>query len=64
MAADPKVSAGARLERAAFRSYLRRAISRATIGADSGAAILEWVLARQKRYDKKTGGLGRGSQSA
>jgi hypothetical protein len=55
MAADPKVSAGARLERKAFREYLRRLLKR-------GAAVnletaLGWVLKREARYNPKRGGL-------
>ncbi len=65
--ADPKVSQGARLERAAFRNYLRRLYNVANIQEEdvqrSRAVILgqclEWVLTRQKRYDKESGGLGR-----
>lgn len=56
MAADPKTSAGARLERKAFRAYLRRMAAR---GKGTIAEALDWVLARQTRYDKKTGGLGK-----
>lgn len=56
MKADPKYSAGARAERAAFRRYLRRfdPTDRRTVGD-----ILAWVLARQQRYDRTAGGLGK-----
>ena len=58
MAADPKRSAGARLERKAIRAYLRRLLAH----DDANPAIataLAWVLGRQKRYDSKSGGLGK-----
>lgn len=69
MIPNPQISEGARLERAAFRNYLRRKIN-ALIKSSHGmfgdfidtsdfVTVLNWVLARQKRYDKKTGGLGR-----
>ena len=50
MAADPKTSAGARLERKAVREYLRRQIARGKQG--SLDAVLDWVLKRQERYDR------------
>lgn len=60
MAADPKTSAGARLERKAFRDYLRRQLRTASDSSSIGlTAVLNWVLARQARYDKRGGGLGR-----
>lgn len=61
MKADPKVSEGARKERAAFRAYLRRQLNALGEGAESRslAPVLQWVLARQDRYDKRRGGLGR-----
>lgn len=61
MPADPKLSAGARAERKAFRAFLRRYLKgiqnpfRLAVAEE----ILEWVLARQERYDKQPGGLGR-----
>lgn len=54
MAADPKRSEGARLERKSIREYLRRALKR----GGSVAAALAFVMTRQQRYDKKAGGLG------
>lgn len=59
MATDPKKSEGARYERKAMRAYLSRRIVKlvgngAIIEAER---ILEWVKARQERYDKKPGGL-------
>lgn len=63
---DPKLSEGARLERAAFRVYLRRQLNTMKIPGIMPTArdlalqaALDWVLARQKRYDKKSGGLGK-----
>lgn len=69
MKADPKVSEGARLERQAFRAYLRR-LRAVNAKHDAGSAwaqaernviavALNWVLTRQKRYDRRKGGLGR-----
>lgn len=55
MAADPKSSEGARLERRSIREYLRRAIKSRKSLADA----LAFVMTRQSRYDKKAGGLGR-----
>lgn len=57
MPADPKRSEGARLERAAVRAYLRRIASKSQNPAIEQA--IAWVLGRQKRYDAKTGGLGK-----
>jgi hypothetical protein len=54
---DPKVSAGARLERAAFRAYLRRLLKHQD--SPSLQSALAWVLKRQARYDRKAGGLGK-----
>lgn len=54
MAADPKRSAGARLERRSVRDYLRRALKRKGTIEDA----LAFVMTRQSRYDKKSGGLG------
>lgn len=58
MATDPQRSAGARLERKAMRAYLRRAMQGTSgLGASTLAQALNYVLSRQKRYDKKPGGL-------
>jgi hypothetical protein len=60
--ADPKVSDGARQERKAMRAYLRRQIrSNKTLPIDIAVyeTVLDWVLARQMRYDHAKGGLGR-----
>lgn len=64
MAADPKRSEGARLERRAVRDYLRRAIKAAIKANDSHrvgllSEALDWVLDRQDRYDARSGGLGK-----
>lgn len=57
-AADPKYSEGARYERRAMRSMLRRRIGAAgAAGAKVYDDILQWVVRRQERYDKKPGGL-------
>lgn len=57
LAADPKTSAGARAERKAFRAYLRRLRKQAlTVDVNE---VLDWVLNRQARYDRKVGGLGK-----
>lgn len=55
--ADPKMSEGARVERAAFRSYLRR--QQRVMKIDALEAAIEWVLKRSERYDKRKGGLGK-----
>jgi hypothetical protein len=67
--ADPKVGDGARLERRAWRERLRRQIRAYRDSPDGerwmAPAVdvlqeeLAWVLARQKRYDRAKGGLGR-----
>ena len=59
MAADPKRSEGARLERKAFRSHLRRRLAKASGAGEKDALdkTLKWVLTRSERYDKKAGGL-------
>ena len=61
MAADPKFSAGARLERKAMREYLHRRIKRTAdpYMLDEIQIIIRWVLKRQARYDRKAGGLGK-----
>jgi hypothetical protein len=53
--ADPKTSAGARLERKACREYLRRLFTRTQ--SDDVQQALAWVLKREKRYDRRPGGL-------
>ncbi len=59
--ANPLFSAGARYERAAFRDYLRGKIVKCldTLSEDAFKVTLRWILERQKRYDKKPGGLGK-----
>ncbi len=62
MKADPKKSEGARAERRAFRSYLRRQLANTDATSSYGVvltAMLNWVLDRQKRYDTRKGGLGK-----
>jgi len=59
---DPKESEGARLERAVFRNRLRRMIKFYGDGHIAGGVLkieLNWILARQKRYDSRKGGLGK-----
>jgi hypothetical protein len=56
--ADPKFSAGARLERRSMRTYLRRQL-RATPSLTGLQAVLDWVFKRSARYDKASGGLGK-----
>lgn len=68
-AADPKVSAGAREERRALRSYLRRQILDAeTTGeyqrASTLKTVLDFVIGRQGRYDRAKGGLGKGTAAS
>jgi hypothetical protein len=63
--ANPLISEGARLERKAVRAYLRRQLERVRddIHIEYATNVLEealnWILARQKRYDARKGGLGR-----
>jgi hypothetical protein len=66
--ADPLTSAGARLERAAMRRYLRRRLNILSSEnhdpwkqgeVEAITAVLAFVLGRQGRYDKAPGGLGR-----
>lgn len=66
MRAPAAQSDGARLERAAFRAYLRRLIvdeqrehGEPTPELEALHAALLWVLSRQRRYDRRPGGLGR-----
>lgn len=57
---SPERSEGARYERKAIRNYLRRQIANErTENQKVLEVVLDWVLTRQKRYDKKTGGLGK-----
>jgi hypothetical protein len=59
--ADPKTSQGARMEREAFRKYLRRQriLAPAPDVGDAIDKILNWVNGRRKRYDGAAGGLGK-----
>ena len=50
-------SEGARLERKAFRAYLRREIKKPLSHGTVLGEVLAWVLGRQNRYDKRQGGL-------
>jgi hypothetical protein len=62
MKADPKFSEGARAERKAFRDKLRRELKNYSELEEEGqilGVLLQWILARQKRYDKVPGGLGK-----
>jgi len=61
---DQARSEGARYERAAIRTRLRRRIKDENSIANIATALLlkkelDWVLDRQRRYDKAPGGLGR-----
>ena len=55
------MSEGVRLERKAMRAYLRRQIADTyfTLEQKIFGQVLSWLLARQKRYDKRIGGLGK-----
>lgn len=59
--AEQAFSEGARYERAAIRQYLRRRLRDMNTLNITGEihTVIEWVLARQKRYDKHPGGLGK-----
>jgi hypothetical protein len=62
MKAEPKFSEGARMERKAFRDKLRRELNHYSDLGEKGqilGVLLQWILARQKRYDKVEGGLGK-----
>jgi len=62
MAARPQVSEGARIERKALVARLVRRIRHYATGDPVLAELqenLKWVQTRQKRYDRKPGGLGR-----
>lgn len=48
-------SAGARYARAAMRRYLQRLLK--AMPSSEVDHILKWVQTREKRYDKKPGGL-------
>ncbi|MDR7496823.1 MAG: hypothetical protein QN174_07690 [Armatimonadota bacterium] len=57
-------SLGARVERAAMRTRLRRRIRQfeeqgKPLEANALREEIDWVLARQRRYDVRPGGLGR-----
>ena len=60
-AADLEMSQGAREERAAFRAYLER--QRGLAQGEEARLYLEvaldWVAARQRRYDLNPGGVER-----
>jgi len=53
-------SEGARYERAAIRTRLRREIAKEPNPTVAKALQeeVDWILARQKRYEKVKGGLG------
>ena len=54
----PATSEGARYERAALRSMLRGRLRKAIAAdADVYRDVLDWVLKRQARYEKRPGGL-------
>lgn len=64
--AEPLRSAGAREERRAVLAYLRRKARHTSAVAGAGlptatvmGQAIEWMLARQKRYDARVGGLGK-----
>ena len=61
MAADPRVSKGARMERTAFRNYIARRLRQ--LGGGQGSIEMsiahDWIKDRQRRYNKAKGGLGR-----
>lgn len=64
--ADPKFSAGARAERKAIRTYLRRLLQRvngytppAQQAAGAVQQAIDFVVTRQGRYDAAPGGLGK-----
>jgi hypothetical protein len=67
MAADPKRSQGARIERAAILSHVRRKKrkwqGKALTTPNDAARVLgeveDWILKRRQRYEPKPGGLGR-----
>lgn len=60
--ADPRYSAGARVERASILAHVRRE-QRAFAVDDRFSSVLanleDWILKRRARYEKKAGGLGR-----
>ncbi len=59
MAADPKTSKGARDERRTTLAHVRRLIRKEPSGLLVGEVLVQWILKRQARYDKKPGGLGK-----
>lgn len=59
---DPKRSEGARLERKVMQAYLRRLLKKKWPGTLVTPdlpfkKVLNWVITRQKRYDRRPGGL-------
>lgn len=62
MRADPKYSAGARLERKAIITHVRHLLSIFGRRRPEGKVLVTlegWILLRQRRYDKRPGGLGK-----
>lgn len=60
MPADPRFSAGARLERKAILAHVRRLIRMPQDLVVTDLVMLEsWLLKRQARYNQKPGGLGK-----
>ncbi len=61
--ADPKLSAGARLERQAVMRYLRRLINGKGFAEPCHVQcwndLAYWMRMRQLRYNAKPGGLGK-----
>ncbi len=60
--ADPKLSAGARLERAAMSRHLKRLLRSGLTdppALDGYMALLQWLRDRDVRYNAKPGGLGK-----
>lgn len=61
MPADPRFSAGARLERKAILAHVRRVLKRippgVTCDLSDFAQLESWLLKRQVRYSKRKGGL-------
>ena len=61
----PERSDGARRERKAIRSYLRRYAHKLKTENPNSEMLfaigdtLDWLLARSKRYDARPGGLGK-----
>jgi hypothetical protein len=64
MAADPKVSYGARVERKAIIAHLRRKFdvfikNGLTREAAIAQQTIDYILGRDEEYNKRPGGLGR-----